>query len=80
MFFDEKYADTGAANAIMVTAIIKIAILVVFIVSSPSDIVVKPEVKGHSGVCVPVFGTLAPQKIWVRNRFMFLSNHSATVR
>ena len=42
MFWDEKYADAGAANAITVTTIIKIAILVVFMVYSPSDIVIKP--------------------------------------
>jgi hypothetical protein len=29
-------------------------------VYSPSDIVVKPLVKGHCGVCIPVFGTLVP--------------------
>jgi hypothetical protein len=32
MFCDEKYADIGAANAMMVISIIRIAILVVFIV------------------------------------------------
>ena len=36
------YADAGAAIAMTVTKIIKIAILVVFMVCSPFMIVVKP--------------------------------------
>jgi hypothetical protein len=62
MFWDEKYADTRAANAMMVTMVIKIAILVVFMFSSLSMTLVDLKLR-DTGICIPIFETLFPIKI-----------------
>jgi hypothetical protein len=62
MFWDEKYADAGAANAMMVTMVIKIAILVVFMFSSLSMTLLNLKLR-DTDMCVPIFETLFPIKI-----------------